>query len=437
MRQTLFYIPDQFAGLPVFGLGWLFGAWLVGSVILLIVSYRRHGWGAETLGSLPLLAVLGAAIVLVLPMLVVEGLGLPIRGYGTMLLLALFAGVGSAALRARQENQDPEEIYTLAVWMIIAGIVGARLFFVIQYWKDFQRETIGKTVLEVFKFTEGGLVVYGSLIGALLAFAYFCYQRKRCPLVLGDRIGPSMLLGLSIGRIGCLLNGCCYGGVCEDSTFHLQFPRYASSAQNTFSAPYQDQLTHGLLHGLRIRQEPGGELVVASVRSGSAAEASGVPVGAVVKRINGEPIGSLTVAQLAFLKMPTRIEVETATGARYGWSIEALPDWSLPVYPTQIYSALNAFLLALWLWFLYPFRSRDGQVLTLTLGCYAVTRYLLEMIRDDEAGWWGTSLSIAQLVSIPLLLLAIAIGILIQWRMPRRVVDAGETQRANGATGRS
>ena len=437
MRQTLFYLPDQLAGLPVFGLGWLFGAWLLGSIILIIVSYRRHGWGAETVGSLPLLAVLGAAIVFVLPLLVVEGLGLPIRGYGTMLLLALFAGVGSAMLRARQENQDPEEIYTLAVWMIIAGIVGARLFFVIQYWKDFQRETIGKTLFEVFKFTEGGLVVYGSLFGALLAFSFFCYQRKRCPLVLGDRIGPSLLLGLAIGRIGCLLNGCCYGGVCEDNTFHLQFPQYTSSAQKTFSAPYQDQLTQGLLHGIRIRQAPGGEMVVASVRSGSAAEASGVPIGAVIRRINGEPIESLSAAQLAFLKMPTRLEIETATGARYDWSIEALPDWSLPVYPTQLYSALNALLLAFWLWFLYPFRSRDGQIFALTLGCYAVTRFLLEMIRDDEAGWWGTSLSIAQLISIPLFLLAIAIGILIQVRMPRRVGVAGETQRASGASGTS
>lgn len=420
MRQTLFAIPEELGGIPVFGFGWLLSVWFIAAVVTLIVLYRRHGWGSETLGSLPVLAALGAAIAFLLPMLVIPGVGLPIRGYGAMLLLAIVAGVGTAAFRARQENQDAEEIYTLAFWMIISGIIGARLFFVIQYWDQFQRDTLAKTLIEVLKFTEGGLVVYGSLIAALLAFAYFCYRFQRCPLVIGDRIGPSMLLGLAIGRLGCLLNGCCYGGVCDEQTFHLQFPKYASAAQNTLSAPYQHQLSQGLLHGIRISQQPSGELVVAAVREGSAAEASGITAGTIIRRLNGEPMRDFLQLQLAFLRQPTEIAIETASGARYRWQVERLPETSLPVYPTQLYSSLNAFLLAAWLWQLYPFRRRDGQIFALTIGCEAITRFLLEMIRDDEAGWWGTPLTISQLVSLPLLLLAIGLLVFIQYRISPR-----------------
>ncbi len=88
---------------------------------------------------------------------------------------------------------------------------------------------------EVLKFTEGGLVVYGSLIGAGLAFLVYCKKHKLPMLKLADIIAPSLVIGLAFGRSGCLLNGCCYGGVC-DKPWAITFPRLHTGGVNN-SAP--------------------------------------------------------------------------------------------------------------------------------------------------------------------------------------------------------
>ncbi len=106
MLQTLFYIPGELFGLPTFGVGLLLAVWAVSGLLLLAVQYRRGGgaptqWvGGEFLGYAQVLAVLGVAIAFVLPALCDER-GLPIRGYGMMMLLAVLAGMGLAIYRAR------------------------------------------------------------------------------------------------------------------------------------------------------------------------------------------------------------------------------------------------------------------------------------------------------------------------------------------------
>ncbi len=100
MLQTLFYIPSEVFGLPVFGFGLLLAVWAMAGVLLLAVQFRRGGFGADFLSYAQVLAVLGAAIVFVLPALC-DPRGLPIRGYGMMMLLAVLSGMGLAAWRAR------------------------------------------------------------------------------------------------------------------------------------------------------------------------------------------------------------------------------------------------------------------------------------------------------------------------------------------------
>ena len=80
-----------------------------------------------------MLLLLGAAI-LFLPRVFPEGL--PIRGYGVMLLIGITSGVGLAMYRARKGGLDPEIIISLAIWMVVCGIIGARLFYVIEYWHE-------------------------------------------------------------------------------------------------------------------------------------------------------------------------------------------------------------------------------------------------------------------------------------------------------------
>ena len=119
MRQTFFYIPHsiEVAGreIPLFGWGLLAAVWLVFAVVLLAFMIRRNGFTREVKGLLPLLLVVGAAIVFLLPNLEVtygQGddafiVGLPIRGYGVLLLAGVVSGVGLAAWRARRMGLDP------------------------------------------------------------------------------------------------------------------------------------------------------------------------------------------------------------------------------------------------------------------------------------------------------------------------------------------
>ena len=132
-------------GVPIFGVGVLLAIWAIVAAITLVGLIRNNGWNAETLSSLPVLLLLGAAIVF-LPRVFPEGL--PIRGYGVMLLVGITSGVGMAMYRARQGGLDPEIILSLAIWMVVCGVVGARLFYVIEYWHEsFAGRNLRDTIL--------------------------------------------------------------------------------------------------------------------------------------------------------------------------------------------------------------------------------------------------------------------------------------------------
>ena len=423
MRQTLFYIPHELFGIPVFGLGWALGVWLVFSVMLLIVLSRRHGWTSEVLGYLPLLALFGFALYALLPMLEVRPpgmapLGLPIRGYGAFVLGGIVAGMWLSIHRARQIGMDPELIYSLAFWLFVIAIAGARSFYVIQKWDEFARETPLETLGAILKFTEGGLVVYGSVIGGILALYLFSRRKHVSMFELGDIIAPGMAIGLAFGRIGCLMNGCCYGGMCVGWPLAITFPQHASVELGQYSPPYVHQLTIGQLHGFRMGADKSESVVVVDVQQGSRAEAAGLRVGTKIEQLNGKQVTSLESARRILLAGSPRV---TVNGDEIAWTIDKLPLRSRPVHPTQIYSSINAVLLCLVVWFAYPFRRRHGDILLLLFALYSVARFLLEAIRSDEAGQLGTGLTISQLVS--LLVLALCIGLwLALLRQPR--IDA-------------
>jgi phosphatidylglycerol---prolipoprotein diacylglyceryl transferase len=500
VRQTLFIIPHEFLGIPVFGFGWVLMFWGAGSVIALLWQWRRHGWNADTQSLLFFVAAVGAVIAFALPMVEAaqDGLlagaggeaeaprGLPIRGYGVMLLLAVASGVGLAAWRARRMGMDPDLIYSLAFWMFLFGILGARLFFVIEYWDDFQRDTLSATLLAIVNVTQGGLVVYGSVIGGLAAGAVFI-RRRGLPLwATADLIAPSMVLGLALGRFGCFLNGCCFGGVC-DLPWAVQFPEK--------SPPYHRQLQTGQLHGLRIAanekgepaavqvdrdsaaalaglkegdvirsiqlppgdavraaamtrafagrpielklarggdirltiptesdgdpqdrlgmrvfQAPGGPAVVSQVTVGGPADRAGIQTGDRLHEVRLPPTPTAAVAQSVMQWSGPQVTLVTERGP-IGWVQESVPERSLPVHPTQLYSVINALLLFFFLWVYYPFRTRDGEVFAVLLTIYPITRFLLEAIRIDEPSQFGTGLSISQLVSLAVLVAAAGLWI--------------------------
>lgn len=408
MHSELLKIPYEWGGVPIFGFGVLLVLWAVASVISIAGLVRRHGWSAETLSALPMLLLLGAAIV-VLPRVFPDGL--PIRGYGVMLLAGIVSGVGMGMYRARKGGLDPEVILSLAIWLVVCGVIGARLFYVIEYWDEkFAGLSLRDTLLEILNVPQGGLVIYGGFIGAMLGFTVFVRKHGLPLLAMADLIAPSMMVGLAFGRIGCLLNGCCYGGQ-TDWPWHVTFPHD--------SPPYMDQASRGELLGFRLTSTETGALVVGAVDAGSPAEAAGLKTGDAITAINGQRVDTLAEARDAMLMLYRQdgaLELTRNGGDPVRLPPISPPPRSRPVHPTQIYSAIDAGLLGWLLWAFFPFRRRDGQCIALLLTIHPITRFLLEVIRTDEPAVFGTGLSISQNISI--LLLAVAAGL--WWYISRR-----------------
>jgi phosphatidylglycerol:prolipoprotein diacylglycerol transferase len=137
---------------------------------------------------------------------------LAIHWYGVMVATAFLAGLWTAGRRGPLAGITAEKIVDLGPWAIVGAIIGSRAFYVISYW---QESFAGKPLEEIFMIWKGGLVYYGGLIGG--AAACIAYARvKKLPLWrLADIYAPSIALGCFFGRLGCFLNGCCYGRACN------------------------------------------------------------------------------------------------------------------------------------------------------------------------------------------------------------------------------
>jgi phosphatidylglycerol:prolipoprotein diacylglycerol transferase len=190
----------------------------------------RHGL-AQAITSLGLpLAVVAALLLWVLPALD-DGIGVPIRGYGIMLLVAAAAGTWLSVIRGRRMGFDADTILALGTEVFLWGLVGARLFYVLEYHEQFfgAGTSLGESLARIVNIAGGGLVVFGSLPTAALAAWRFATRRKLPLARIADCVVPGMLLGLAIGRVGCFLNGCCFGGPCE-LPWAVRFPEGTAPA---------------------------------------------------------------------------------------------------------------------------------------------------------------------------------------------------------------
>jgi phosphatidylglycerol:prolipoprotein diacylglycerol transferase len=131
-----------------------------------------------------------------------------LRWYGVFIVAAIVAAVMITARETRRKGLPDDLIQSIAPWLLVAGIVGARLFHVVDQW-SFYSQNPGL----IFQFQQGGLAIYGALAGG--GMATFLYTRvKRVPLAtLLDAMVPGLLVAQMIGRLGCLVNGDAYGSV--------------------------------------------------------------------------------------------------------------------------------------------------------------------------------------------------------------------------------
>lgn len=139
--------------------------------------------------------------------------------YGLMLALAFLIGASLAQFLAKKRGLDADFIYNVCFIGLLAGIAGARIFYVIEH-VDFFRGNL----LEIVMLQHGGLSWFGGLsVGSIAALVY-SRQKKQALGPLLDCLAPAIVLGHAIGRIGCFLNGCCYG---KESVHGILFPNHA------------------------------------------------------------------------------------------------------------------------------------------------------------------------------------------------------------------
>jgi phosphatidylglycerol:prolipoprotein diacylglycerol transferase len=126
---------------------------------------------------------------------------IPIHLFGMFLALA-FLGAGSVAGREfARKGYDPAIASATVVWAAVGGIIGARLWIVLDAWSEFVRAPLG------FLLTGGGFVWYGGLLGGAVAVTVY-FRRERVPWLEGaDAVAPALAIGQAIGRIGCQLSG--------------------------------------------------------------------------------------------------------------------------------------------------------------------------------------------------------------------------------------
>jgi phosphatidylglycerol:prolipoprotein diacylglycerol transferase len=129
-----------------------------------------------------------------------------IRSYGLMLAIAFLVGTAIAVREARRLALDEDQLVTVVLVVLVASVLGARALYVLEHIEEFRRSW--GSVLAVW---QGGLTFYGGLIAGTVA-GLLTARRMRLPMwTVADALTPSLALGTAFGRVGCFLNGCCYG----------------------------------------------------------------------------------------------------------------------------------------------------------------------------------------------------------------------------------
>lgn len=137
-------------------------------------------------------------------------LGKDIYWYGVLVALGFLAVVIYWGKLEKKLGLPRSTGSDFAFWAIIGGVIGARIAYVGANWSEYAADP-----LTIFRIDQGGLVFYGGFIGGTLAGMLFARMKGLPILMLGDFAVTGVPLGHAFGRMGCFLNGCCYGRACD------------------------------------------------------------------------------------------------------------------------------------------------------------------------------------------------------------------------------
>ena len=130
---------------------------------------------------------------------------LDIYSFGVILALSFMIALIIAVKRKNVAGVSSEEVMDIGLIIMFSGIIGARLGWVLINIKSIEN------FWQIFDFRNGGLSLHGSLIGGLIALWIYSNIKKKNIGKILDMVTPSVIIGIAIGRIGCFMNGCCYG----------------------------------------------------------------------------------------------------------------------------------------------------------------------------------------------------------------------------------
>jgi phosphatidylglycerol:prolipoprotein diacylglycerol transferase len=126
--------------------------------------------------------------------------------YGVLLAIAFLAGLWVASRQAKRSGMDSSRIVDMAVWVLIAGLVGAKLLLVVVDWRYF-----ADSPRQLFSVFQSGGVFYGGLIGGILVAWWYARRYDLPGWQTADVLAPGVVIGQAIGRLGCFAAGCCWG----------------------------------------------------------------------------------------------------------------------------------------------------------------------------------------------------------------------------------
>lgn len=301
----------------------------------------------------------------------IPGLNLPIYSYGLMMVIGFLSAIHLTKFLARRSGLDPELFVNAGLLALITGIAGARISHVIENIGHFTTITPTRSAwdnfIDAINIRSGGLTYYGGFLLAFPSLVFYAIKKK-IPLRLGmDIVAPAIVIGLGFGRIGCFLNGCCYGAQCN-LPWAVSFPYH--------SLVYEEQVNRGQL-------QPPVELLYDA------------PQG---------PPRLLSNQEVAANPLAKRVAATTR---------------SLPVHPAQLYSAFTAFLIGAIVLTFFTLPHATGRAFALMLMLEGSSRFVLEMLRVEPPAIGPFSLSMVIGLGVA------SLGVLLWFAFNQRLVAPG------------
>jgi phosphatidylglycerol:prolipoprotein diacylglycerol transferase len=325
---------------------------------------------------------------------------MPVRTYGVLLMIGFLGGVWWACKRAARVKANPDILINIALIGLFTGVIGARAFYVIHYY---DAEFAGKGWGKIFDITQGGMEFYGCFIGCFVgAAAYLLIKRVSFRLYM-DIIAPSFMFGICMGRLGCFLNGCCWGGLCPPEVpWAVTFPP-ASRAHIRQWEDRQITLPAELIRIDRTRQRASllnykaldltseerreareavaqARKALATARTNGASEAEQARLKEALDQVR-ERHGQNARLAAQLERQAKRFNVtpeDLAAMARW-------PQYQMRgVHPVQLYAVVNALTAAILLNAIFYRRKRHGVVSGLFFFIYPAFRIIEEIIRTDN-----------------------------------------------------